>query len=162
ARRYQAFNRPDLARRVIERGYARSYLESQILSQFMRRIQDNVKTAEQNQVAAAISGAQRSYRVAMLDMQSAYKRITEDRTIFGFAPDYIPFPALSEKDDGAFPVIMARAKERLAVADTDEQRALSTNRSFETDGAAFQGELVKVSSNFEKQLGDLCGTFVGS
>lgn len=162
ARRYQAFNRPDLARRVIERGYARSYLESQILSQFMRAVQQVVERDQQDQVAVAVSDAERSYRVAMLDMQNSYKRIQDDRTIFGFAPDYIPFPALEEQDDGAFPVLVARAKERLAVAETDEQRALSTNRAFETDAAAFQGELVKIRSDFEKQLGDLCGTFQGS
>lgn len=161
ARRYQAFNRPDLARRVIERGYARSYLESQILSQFMRAVEQVVPGDQQDQVALAVSDAERSYRVAMLDMHSAYKRITDDRTIFGFAPDYIPFPALEQDDDGAFPVIVARAKERLAVAETDEQRALASNRAFETDSAAFQGELVKIRADFDKQLGDLCGTFQG-
>ncbi|MDR7423218.1 MAG: hypothetical protein QN159_12235, partial [Armatimonadota bacterium] len=162
ARRYQALNRPDLARKVIERSYARAYMESQILAEFMRRIEETVPGNQQDQVAVAVQDAQRRYRVALLDMRNAHQRITDDVTVFGFARDYIPFPALAESDLNAFAVILERAKQRLAVAQEDELRALADNRSYETDAAAFQSELVQIRSTYEKQLGDLCGTFQGS
>jgi hypothetical protein len=161
ARRYQSLNRPDLARRVLERAYTRAYQESVILSDFMTDTMRAVSPAAVAQVVGSLEDAQRRYRVAMLDMHTAYNQITDDLNFFGLRQDFIPFPALDEDDVNGFEVMFERARETAAVAGEAEQKALEGQREFDVDQAVFQSELVSIRNNYEAQLGELCGTFEG-
>ena len=162
AQRYQNFNRPDLARSVVERAYTATYLESIVLGQMMQRITSVLAPEDKPQIAIEIENGQRRYRMALLDMRKVYTSITDDINFFGFAPDYIPFPTLSNQvEQSAFEVIMARANSKVAVARDRENDALARNKAFENDAEEFQAELVKLRTNYENQLGDVCGTFQG-
>lgn len=161
AQRYQAINRPDLARAVLERAYTRSHQESAILSELMTEITRVVSPSGIDQVRSAIEESQRRYRVALLGMREVYDRINDDITYFGMSPDYIPFPALDESDANGFEVLLTRAQQEMEVASTLEDRALTSSRAFDVDEALFQSELVSIRNNYQTQLGELCGTFVG-
>ncbi|MFH1808561.1 MAG: EB domain-containing protein [Pseudomonadota bacterium] len=161
AQRYQNFNRPDLARSVIERAYTATYLESIVLGQLMQRITAVLKPEDKPQVAIELENGQRRYRMALLDMRSVYTSITDNINFFGLPPDYIPFPTLGLYDQTAFEVILPRAKEKLAIAADRENDALNRSAAFETDSEEFQAELVRLRANYEGQLGEVCGTFQG-
>ncbi len=161
---YQYFNMPDLARRVIERAYTATYLESIILSRLMTNISEKSSSQYKPQIEKTIENGQRAYRMALLDMKDVYGAITDDINYFGFAPDYVPFPALDTSrvvDVNAFDMLMETALTKTGVAKQREQAALESNRSYNTDAASFQAELVKIRNNYEAQLGDICGTFEG-
>ncbi|MCU0673238.1 MAG: hypothetical protein MUE69_10655 [Myxococcota bacterium] len=161
AKRYQALNRPDLARLVVERAYTSTYMESVVLARMMQRV---VAVADARERASIVAEVERSftvYRAALLDMREVYASFTDDVTYFGFAPDYIPLPALDPGDPNAFEEVFATAREAVAAAREREDLAINGNRSFETDAAAFQSELARVRTNYEGQLADLCGTFRG-
>lgn len=160
-RRYQALNRPDLARFVLERAYTSAYLESIILSRMMQRVVDISSAEERDQIRMAIETAFTTYRAALLDMRNAYAQFTDEVTYFGFAPDYIPMPALEPHGPNAFEAVMVSAQQSLARAAEDEEVAINSNRSFETDAAAFQSELAQIRNTYENQLADICGTFEG-
>lgn len=162
ARRYQAFNRADLARHVIERSYSEAYLESIAISQFMK---ESVRVLNANELDALqfeLTLAQRQYRQAMQRMRETYEGITDEVTFFGDAPDYIPFPA-----DGSFDLpppttMINRAFETLQVAKEREVRALESNRAFDVDAAQFQSELARIRQQYENELADICGEFVAA
>jgi hypothetical protein len=99
--------------------------------------------------------------MALLEMRDVYADITDDINFFGFAPEYIPFPALDEGDDNAFEKLYNIALGKLDFAGIKETVALNSDRSFETDAASFQSELVNVRNNYENQLAELCGTMDG-
>ncbi|WP_373046645.1 hypothetical protein [Vulgatibacter sp.] len=160
AKRYQGFNRPDLARRVVERAYGQAYMESILLSQMMRKVSRNVDAASMAQITRSVEMAQYTYRAALLDMRSVYQDISDSMTFYGIPPDYIPFPALDALDVNAFEKSLARAREMASVAAVKEQRALEDNRSFETDTVLFQAELGRIRNDAENTLADICGTFV--
>lgn len=159
AKRYQGFDRPDLARLVIERAYAQSYLESLVLSQLMRRVGEGADAAARAQITRSVELAQLTYRAALLDMRNVYQDITDEVTFYGIPPDYIPFPALDEYDGNAFEKVMARARELAAVAAEKEERALADTREFDTDSALFQAELARIRDEAESTLAEICGTF---
>ncbi len=161
AKRYQQFNRPDIARRVVARAYSSTYLESVVLSRMMLKMKRVVELADWPQISQRVELAQLGYRSALRKMRDVYDSISDRETYFGYAPDYVPFPAMDPFDINAFEKAMALAKEKLSVAATKEVTALSTERSFDTDAEAFQSELVSIRNNYENQLGDLCGTFEG-
>ncbi|MBN2195746.1 MAG: hypothetical protein JW751_23210 [Polyangiaceae bacterium] len=161
SRKYLDFNRPDLARLVVERAYTSSYLESVVLSRLMLRVIEVASAADLAQIVRTVETASLSYRAALLDMRDVYAAISDDRTVFGFPPDYIPFPALDQGDGNAFEKVFAAARSKTAVAAEKEQSALSNDRSFNVDAAAFQSELASIRNNYENQLADLCGTFTG-
>ena len=162
AQRYQNINEPGLARRVVERAYTSTYLESIVLSQLMGKITHAISPDDVPAINMEIEKAQRRYRMALLDMRNVYSAITEDINYFGFSPDYIPFPTLSNQvETSAFEVILGRAKNKILIAKERENDALNRNRAFETDAEEFQAELVKLRTNYENQLGDVCGTFEG-
>lgn len=160
AERYQSFNRPDLARRVLERAYVRAYQESLILSEVLDEVAKIVSPSEVAQVARAVEQAQRRFRIGMLAMQDQHERLNEGLSFFGFPADYIPFPALDEDDVNGFEVMMDRAQGALDAAAEQEQRALDARRGFDVDEADFQAELVDLRVNYHTRLGELCGTFV--
>ena len=162
ARRYQGLNRSDLARVVIERAYTRAYQESIVVSALMDRLAERISPREADQIITEIDQAQRTYRVAMLDMRDRYERIDESLNPFGFRKDYIPFLALDEDSVNGFEPMLARAFERLDVAADFEERALQQSREFDVSEAEFQNELVTIANTYRERLGQLCGTFTGS
>ncbi|MDD9945079.1 MAG: hypothetical protein OXU20_28820 [Myxococcales bacterium] len=166
AKRYQAFNRADLARAVLERAYTGTYLESVMLSDLMVRIEAKSQDRNIPQIRDVTEDAQLRYRMALLDMRDVYDSVLTDDSIthFGFAPNYIPLPALDSNDfrqSNAYESLSATARQKVAVAREREQIALQSNRSQRVDTAAFQSELVRVRNTYENQLTDLCGTFEG-
>jgi hypothetical protein len=161
AKRYQGFNRPDLARLVAERAYTSAYVESIVLSRMMLQVVNVVDPADRAQIHQRVDLASLSWRATLLDMRDAYAAITDDVTVLGFAPDYIPFPALDPGDVNAFTKMLAAAKSSAAAAATKEEVALSSTRAFDTDAAQFEAELVRLRTSYEGQLSNLCGTFVG-
>ncbi|MCP4502827.1 MAG: hypothetical protein GY822_23045 [Deltaproteobacteria bacterium] len=162
ARRYQAFNRADLARHVIERAYTEAYLESVTVSQFMRRTASVVDPHQTAGLNYELLQAQRRYTQALQHMREVYIGITDEVTFFGDAPDFIPFPAPGRFDVPSVHLMIDRAFETLRVAKEREERALASNRAFDVDAAQFQSELARIKQQYETELGDLCGTFDGA
>lgn len=161
AKRYQSFNRPDLARLVVERAYTATYLESVLITRMMQKVVDVVEPEDKDQIIFITDRAQRQYKMALLDMRDVYKGITDEVNYFGYAPDYIPFPALDSAEESAFDMIIASAWSKTGFAAEKETLALEKSREYETDSASFQSELVTIRNNYENQLADLCGTFEG-
>ena len=163
AKHYQEFNRADLARAVIERSYSGTYLESVMLSNLMVSIQLKSTDRSLDQIRLEIERAQLRYRMALLEMRDIYATINDSVTYFGFAPDYIPLPALdsAEHSQSAYQALSATARQKVQVASVRELTALESNRSQRTDTASFQAELVRVRNTYENQLADICGTFEG-
>lgn len=161
AKRYQNFNEPELARSVVQRAYTSAYLESVVLSRMMLRLRGVVLPEDLPVIVQRVEQAQLSYRSALLEMRDVFEDITDDLTLFGFPPAYIPFPALDNDDTNAFKKQFGIAQTRMANASEKERIALESNRSFETDAAAFQSELASIRNNYENQLAALCGTFPG-
>ena len=106
--------------------------------------------------------AQRLYSSALLGMREVYEQISDDRNFFGFAPDFIPFPALDPADINAFEKVLVIAKEKVDRAAEKESLALSQTREFDSDSESIQSELVSIANNYEDQLGEICGIFEGS
>jgi len=161
ARRYQAMNQPALARLVIERAYTSAYLESVVMSRLMLRIIEGSAPQDAPQIRQVIGDAQLRYRMAMLDMREVYSTITDEITLFGYAPDYVPFPTIDVRETNAFEQILGRVRSKLQRAREREDAALESNRSFETDSAKFQAELVSIRNTYEEQLAAICGLMNG-
>lgn len=158
ARRYQSFNRPELARTVIERGYTAAYLEAALFSRIMVKLTETADAADRAQIAERIERAQFVYRRALQEMRTTYETITDEVTFFGYAPDYVPFPAIDPASPlNAFEEVLGRAQQRLLAAAEKEQAALAETREFETDSAEFQSELSSLTAEYNAQLLDLCG-----
>ena len=164
SKRYQNLGRPDLARSVVERAYTATYLESVVMSQIMRGILEGATLAENRpQIERAVEDAQLTYRVALTDMQDVHSAIEDNVTIFGFTPDYVPFPALDAADfrqSNAFETLLLRARNKVQFAREKEDGAINSSREFESSQTQFQSELTQVKNNFENQLAELCGTFI--
>ncbi len=164
ARRYQNFNRPDLARAAIERAYVGTYVESALISRLMQDIAAGSGAPNQPQMRATIEKTQRSYRMSLLDMREIYAQVSDELNYFGYAPDYIPFPALDSAaslSGGAVESLLALAKQRLDLAKQREQVALGAGRQGRVDAAQFQADLVSLRNTYENQLASACGTFKG-
>ncbi|MFW5878185.1 MAG: hypothetical protein ACOCVR_00055, partial [Myxococcota bacterium] len=161
AKRYQSFNRPDLARLVIERAYTSAYLESVVLSRMMLKLGAVVLPEDRPQLVNRVELAQLTYRSALLAMREGHAAISDNPTLFGFMPDYVPLPALGDDDTNAFEKILETAYSKLDVAADKEEMALDSTRSYDTDAAVFQSELVSIRNNYENRLAQLCGTFTG-
>lgn len=157
SKRYQNFNEPELARIVIKRAYSAAYMESVVLSNMMQNLLSVTDAEKKAQVAKMINDSQLIYKAAFIDMREVYDAITNDINYFGFSPEYMPFPALDDSGQSAFEKIYTAAEKKLEFAYKKEQAALSDNRSYETDAALFQAELIKIRNNYENELGDLCG-----
>ncbi len=165
ARRYQNFNRPDLARAVIERAYVTTYLESALIARLMFDIQDRSTVSYVDQIRVTLEKAQRTYRMALLDMRDVYGQITDEVNYFGYPAEYIPFPALDSASVGsgnAYEVLSLLSKQRLDLARTREQLALSSARQGRVDAAQFQSDLTSIRNTYENQLAQACGVFTGS
>ncbi|MCK6549425.1 hypothetical protein L6R52_26535, partial [Myxococcota bacterium] len=118
-----------------------------------------------SEIIEAIENAQRRYRVAMNEMKQAYKAISDQTTLFGYAPDYVPFPVRDDRDfrsSNAFEDVMTTAREYVENARRLEDLALASSRDFDTDAASFQAELVRIAQTYEGRLAPICGVFPGS
>lgn len=163
ARRYQQLGEPELARRVSQRAYTSAYLESILMTRMMLRVVDVSFAEDRRQIRGAVEDAQRRYRAALLDMQNVHSELEDGLTAFGFAPDYVPFPALDREDfrqSNAFEILLNRARAKIQTAREREELALNSDREFETNEAQFQSELAQLRNNYEGQLGEVCGTIV--
>ncbi|MBN1946791.1 MAG: hypothetical protein JW797_14045 [Bradymonadales bacterium] len=163
ARRYQNLNRPDLARRVIERGYTGAYLESTVFNHLMQQVVTDIPVQYTSQIERQVDVAQLTYRITLTEMQGRYADISDELNYFGFPPDYVPFPVLevTMARDNPVEVMINRSWMRLNIAQEAEQAALASSRAFETDSAAFQNELARIRTTYEAQLAEICGTFQG-
>ncbi len=162
AKRYQQLDRNDLARRVIERAYNAAYLESVVMARMMLRIITVSKLEYVDQIKRAIRDAQLRFRTALLDMRNVYANIQDNVNYFGVPADFIPFPTVDAKETtfaNAFEQMMIRLKAKLSLAKEREDVAIQSKRTFDTDAAEFQSELVSIRNTHENQLTDICGTF---
>ena len=164
ADRYRGFNRPDLARAVIQRAYMGTYIESMILSRMMLDIATQTDHQNRNGIISILERTQRSYASALARMSEVNASITNGDERFGFSPDDIPFPAVDDADtrfNNAFESVLGLARLRMETARRFEEDAIATRRSFETDSASFQSELVQISVDRERRLSEICGAFTG-
>jgi hypothetical protein len=162
AKRYQQFNRPDLARRVTERAYVATYLESALISRLMLQIEASAGNADRPQIHRAIETAQRRYSMALHDMRLVYATLTDSVNYFGYPADYIPFPQvdnLNGQSQTGFEVLAALAHSRIEQAKQREQIAQADYRSGKVSFVQFQSDLVNIRNNYENQLSSICGTF---
>lgn len=159
ARRYQDFNRPQLARRVIARAYTSTYLESVLVARLMRQVLEGAVPEERTQIERELEAGQRSYRSALSTMADIQKASTAEINVFGFSPDYVPFVALDSPTENAFDRLRVRALEKLNVSKTKDNEALARRRDFEVSAVQFRNELGRVDVSYDGQLGELCGTF---
>ncbi len=162
AKKYQEMNRSDLARHVLERAYVSSYVEQLVMTQLLHKMQSVLDSKQLPQLRTDIQSIMLTYNSSLLSMQSTYQQVKQNLNSFGLPEGYIPFPAVgfrgvSTNSTNAFQLAIQFAKEKLAIADAKEQIALQTSRSFDTDSARFQSELVKIENNYNNQLIQLCG-----
>lgn len=158
AKRYQTFNRPDLARSVIERAYVAASIDSAAISQLFRELADVLAVDDIAQIEAELVNANRRYLVALTDMRRIHRSITDELTFFGFAPDFMPFPQIERGRDNAFETAMFRAWQRLGQARQAEDQAINSDRSFNTNAASFQNELAQLRTSYDARLAEICGT----
>ena len=161
AKNYQNFNRADLARAVIERAYLSAYLESAVFTRMMSKTIGITSPEAREQIRGLIVKAQRSYGIALMRMREQYEGFSDEVSYFGYAPDYVPFPALDPADTNAFDKTLAQARRTLDAASEKEVLALSSTREFDTDQAAFQAELVSIKQSYESRLAEICGNMEG-
>jgi hypothetical protein len=161
ARHYQNFDRADLARAVIARGYTGAYLESMELTTLIKSLIPHLDPADVAQIQSTIGDAQLTYSAALQDMTKRYRSIGDNVNYFGLPSDYIPFPALEglSANTTAFDIEIQRAREVTGIAGQAEVVALADNRDFDTDSVAFQNQLASIANNYESQLAEICGTF---
>ncbi len=163
AKRYHALNRADLAKHIVERAYSATFLEMTILTRLLRQMILVLDAREEPQIRTEIEKVTRTYKAALLDMEETYKKLSLSVNHFGLPAGYIPFPALdafsaSTQSTNAFSITLRFAKEKLFTAQSKEEAAIQTKRSFETSAASFQSELVQIEQNYENQLTELCGS----
>ncbi len=164
SKRYQSFNRPDLARRVIERAYTATYLESVLITRLMDKVTKVSTTADTAQIQAIVAKAQLQYTSSLLGLRDVNEAITNDINYFGFSPEYIAFPVLDEGDlaEGnttSFEKLRDLANEKIAMAAEKELDAIAGSTDFDVNAASFQAELGSIRHTYENDLADICGTF---
>lgn len=162
AKQYQAFNRLDLARLVIQRAYGSAQIESSVLTRMMLGLVDVPSSPYAAQIQAAVEQAQAVAGSALADMASQYADLSNGETIFGLPPDFVPFPVLMPPETDVFQKAMSVAMDKLDVAKEKEAAALLDSRTFSTDAATFQSQLVSIKHDYENQLGQICGTFTAT
>lgn len=160
AKRYQSFNDARLAARILGRAGAGAYLESVVLSDLLDDLSAGAPDTAKKELVRQLEQAQRTYSVALLDMNTANRQITDEITVFGFAPDYVPFPVVHMKRyPTAFAQAFARAKEKMEEARAKEEQAIADAKNYAGSEAEFFQQLANINTDYETQLADLCGTF---
>lgn len=163
ARRYHEMHRPDLARSVLERAYAGSYLESIAITRLMHRIAESAGLASRDELFRAVEDAQRRYRIALTEMREVHEELDDEILFFGYTGEYVPFPVRDSEFRGSNPFedVLLTTDRFVADARSAEDAAISGSRSFDTDAAQFQAELVRLTRSYEERLGPTCGFFTG-
>lgn len=166
AERYVGFNRPDLARHVIERAYVETYIESLVLMQVLDTIGARGDATTQDQIGIEKRNTQLRLARAMRQMGATYSEIRDEPNFFGIPNNFVPFPALDPTGNdirflNAFESAIEIADEKVGIAIESENLAFEQNRSFETDGAQFQAEMSKIKIDYDNELSEVCGTLVG-
>lgn len=166
AERYVGFNRPDLARHVIERAYIETYVESLVLMQVLDTIGARGDAATQDQVGIEKRNTQLRLSRAMRQMGATYNQIKDEPNFFGIPTNFVPFPALDPNGQtvrflNAFDAASQTARQKIDIAIASEDTAFQQNRDFETDSAKFQAEMSKLKIDYDNELSEVCGTFVG-
>lgn len=158
-KRYQAFRQPALARLVLGRTYGGTYLESVVLSRMLSDLSNTAAAEDKAQIDFQLNQAQLNNQVALLELSNVNETITDEATVFGFSPEYIPFTALDADDDNAFEKFFTDAEESVSVAAAKEELALDDTRRFNVSEAQFQETLTGIQVDYEAQLSEICGTF---
>ena len=166
AKRYVSFNRPDLARHVIERSYVSSYTESIIMLEVLDRVSRTLSGAEQAQLAMEKERAQLIYSAALRSMRATYDTISDEPTFFGLPESLVPVPPVDVTDinvlqENIFDVALSRAEDKLAIAGESERAALESKREFDTDRERFINEMAELKRTYENELAAVCGSFAG-
>ncbi len=161
AKRYQGFGRPALARHAIEREYARAYLESVVLHALLKELSKVAVRESSAFLELEMTRTQNLYRSALASMRETYQALSDELSYFGDPADFIPFPAPHRFDVVSPQIMIERAADTMRIAKERDDRALASNRQFDTDAAQFQSELRRVELQYENELADLCGTFEG-
>jgi hypothetical protein len=153
ATRYQGFNRPDLARAVIERGYVAAYMELVILSELMLEVVSIAEEESRAQIISALEEAQLRFRQGLLEMRDVYQSITNEVNYFGYPADFVPFPMVDPDDitADAASYLIEWAKDMATIAAGKEDLALESSRQFDTNAALFMAELNAISVSFDDQ-----------
>ena len=163
ANRYQLLKQTNLAKRVLERGYASAYLEGALLGQLMKDVTAKADSSYEAGLLKVLQDTQLRFSSSMDKMRDVYAQLSVGADTFGFPEDYVPFPALEDSgvSANAFSALADIAKTKMAAAATREQVALESNLTGRVDAVQFATELVNISNTYENQLADLCGTFTG-
>ncbi|MEM7603814.1 MAG: hypothetical protein AAF411_00550 [Myxococcota bacterium] len=164
ARRYQAIDRSDIAQRVIEREFASTYLESVLLSSVMTAMVDATPGSDRDQVRVVLESAQRNYTQALAELREVYAALGEATDHFGFAPDFLPLPALDANDanvSNGFESALRIARLRAADAATFEEVAIRRSGEHERSFESFLQELITLRRTYERTLREICGSFEG-
>jgi len=154
AERYHNFERSDLARLVVERGYSAAALESALITSVMKQVLGSSTGGAQDEIRYKLKIAQRGFTSAMTRMLSVYGSLDAGLNYFGFSDGYIPFPGLeigAGRDNG-FEVQINRAKERMSWASQKETEAIETARTFAFDAASFFAEIAEIENRYESQI----------
>lgn len=164
AERYVTFDRADLARAVIRRGFAAAWLESVVILQLFDRLADRADAQTRAQIRAALQDAQLAFSSALRDMRSSFESITDAPAVFGIPKNFVPFPALDPREVNsravnAFDVALARARDKVEIAIGSEVEALAQARQFDVDQAAFTDEMANLKRQYDNELSALCGSF---
>jgi hypothetical protein len=160
-KRYQSFNRPDLARFVVERAYTSAYLESVVIVKMMRSVLQVSTPAQRASIRDEVDKASVTYKAALLEMRDVYAAFTDNVNYFGFPPDYIPFPDPDPNVPNVVEALLVTAKQAAQIASQKEDLAINDTKTFNTDAASFQSELTRIKNNYDDQLAEICGTFTG-
>lgn len=165
ARRYQAIDRSDIAQRVIEREFTATYLESVLLSSVMTAMVDAAPGSDRDQVRIVLESAQRNYTQALAELREVYAALGDATDHFGFAPDFLPLPALDANDanvSNGFESALRIARLRAADAATFEEVAIRRNDEHERSFESFLQELISLRRTYERTLREICGSFEGA
>ena len=162
AKRYHQLDRADLARSVIEKSYAATFMEMTVLTRLLRELVRIIDPKKIPQISSEIDKVALIYKSSLLDMEETYKKLSLSMNNFGLPEGYIPFPAMDSfsalsNSNNAFTVSLRFAKEKMFIARNKEQGALNSKRNFDTNAASFQNELVRIERNYENQLIEICG-----
>lgn len=167
AMEYHQLNRSDLAKKVVERAYATTYMEFTIFTRLMTLLLKSVDFAERDQIQKEIETATLIFKAAMSDMENTYKEVNKSLSFYGVPQGYVPIPALdlfsaSTQGNNIVKDSIDFAKQKKDAAKEKEEKAIQSRRTFDTDNATFQSELINIENNYENQLVDICGTIKDS
>lgn len=161
AERYQLMQMDALARRVVERAFTATHLESVFFSRVMQDVVLDVGEVSRPQIRRILEGAQVGWESALRTLQEQYAKLDDEPRFLGIPEGFVPFPPLDPFDINAFEKILGFARRKVQIAADKEVRAIQDSRAFDTSAAEFRNALSALRTEYESQLGEICGTFQG-